>query len=96
MCSDSIKARHRVLYERQHKLDKRLEVCSSGCLPPQWCWPLCSTSDPLQYILGEMTQSENFCQKNLILALLGSVTPCEPERQNTPHSKLWFSGLGGR
>lgn len=74
MFSDPAKARHHVLYERQHKLDKKLEVCSSGHLPPLWCWPLCCTSEPLQYVLGEMARFENVCQKNLILALLGSVT----------------------
>lgn len=31
--SDPIKAGHHVLCERQHRLDKKLEVCSSGCLP---------------------------------------------------------------
>lgn len=74
MYSDPVKARHHVLYERQHRLDKKLEVCSSGYLPSQWCWPLCCTSEPLQYILGEMAQSENFYQKNLFLTLLGCIT----------------------
>lgn len=80
MYSDPIKARHRVLYERQHKADKKLELCISSCLPPQQSWALFCTAESLQYILGEMAQSENFCRKNLFPALLGSVIvwPCEP------------------
>lgn len=106
--SDPVKAGHCVLCERQHRLDKKLEVCSPVFPTKVLAIVLHFRATPI-YPWGNGSFLSLRTVRRVYSLLCWGLLQCShvnqcplmvvgwvrSEGQNRLHSKLWFSGLGG-